>query len=110
MDGRRSINNPSTDKPFVNHAVRESIRAGFDFLILVLLLRTVDMIKHRSTIKNYPWSTCLTVAMLYFKLRNTLNPLRDKTGLYRYLLRKKANKKRKTDSPTETAPNNLRLN
>jgi hypothetical protein len=130
MDGRHSPIDKTIEKPFVNHATRNSIRAALDFLILFLLLRTVDLIKNRSIIKNNPWSTCFTVAMLYFKLRDTLNPLRDKAGLYAYLLGEKPEKKRDADSqirptlnvisgspilvlkdsPTEVEPSNLKLN
>jgi hypothetical protein len=129
MDGRHPKIDEKTEKPFVNHAMRYSIRAGLDFLILVLLLRAVDLIKNRSVIKNHPWSTCFTVAMLYFKLRDTLNPLRDKAGLYDYFLGEKpqvmhdANSQVRAttnvisgspvlvrpDSPTEVLPNNLKL-
>jgi hypothetical protein len=92
------------EKPFVNHAIKNSLRSGIDFLILFLLLRTVEAARHRLRLGEHPWSVCFGVVMLYSKLTSTLNPMRDELGLYRYLLMGKQSQRSlsQVDEPRET--------
>jgi hypothetical protein len=89
------------EQRFVNHVMLNNLRSGIDFLILVLSLRTIMAVQERLHLGKYPWTTCFTVAALYFKLRNTLNPLRDELGLYECLLFREE-RRRTISTSTET--------
>ncbi len=73
-------------QPFVDHAFKANMRSAIDYIFLALVIGANDAVKSRISVGDYAWPVCFAVAALYFKFRDTLNPLRDQAGIYQHCL------------------------
>jgi hypothetical protein len=80
---------------YINHELKDGMRSLFDFLIFSVVLKSQDTIKTTLGLENHPWTNFLVMGYLYRELSRTFNPIRDKSGLYKYLLHE-------THSPHDT--------